>query len=45
MALPAMPDNGYFVTHESEDLSFDQKDASVLLLTVERRWVERLEDQ
>jgi hypothetical protein len=39
-----MPDNQYFVTHEGEDLSFGEEDASVPLLTVERRWVERSED-
>jgi len=33
-----MPDNRYFVTHEGEALSFDEEDASVPLLTVERRW-------
>jgi hypothetical protein len=40
-----MPDNQYFVTHEGKDASFDEEDASVPLLTVERRWVERSENQ
>jgi hypothetical protein len=40
-----MPDNSDSVNQEGEDLSLDQENASVPLLTVERRWVERSEDQ
>jgi hypothetical protein len=41
----AMPDNGDSVNQEGEDLSLDQENASIPRLTVERRWVERSEDQ